>query len=220
MTCPHLYQELQKCRNRCIPSRESVASLTSGQKTILLSQINNAEMVDTQAEEITIKIQAGIVYKFMIRQDILLVSNDHATPYPESQKKIWDILLSLELASQTLIPHTTKQVADFLYRINPTKGKTSTTISHSASPFWKTFSEQIPKTEVRAVKTNHQRKIHCQKCECATPLSTSKLELYFMKCHWSIIANTIRFTAYKHYFSLIKSCRYFRDSMQKLCVLK
>jgi len=67
-----------------------VASLTSGQKTILLSQINNAEMVDTQAEEITIKIQAGIVYKFMIRQDILLVSNDHATPYPESQKKKYE----------------------------------------------------------------------------------------------------------------------------------
>jgi hypothetical protein len=89
MTCPHLYQELQKCINRCIPSRESVASLTSGQKTILLSQINNAEMVDTQAE-ITIKIQAFIVYKFMIRQDILLVSNDHTTPYPESRKKKYE----------------------------------------------------------------------------------------------------------------------------------
>jgi len=90
MTCPQLYQELQKCRNRCIPSRESVASLTSGQKTILLSQIHNAEMVDTQAEEITIKIQAVIVYKFMIRQDILLISNDHTTPYPESQKKKYE----------------------------------------------------------------------------------------------------------------------------------
>jgi hypothetical protein len=64
----------------------------------------------------------------MIVQEILLVSNDHTTPYPESQKKMWDILLFLELASQTLTSHTTKQVADFLYRINPTKGKTSTTI--------------------------------------------------------------------------------------------
>jgi len=64
-----------------------VAGLTSGQKTILLSQIN-AEMVDTHAEETMIKTQAAIVYKFMIRQDILLVSNDHTTPYPESQKKI------------------------------------------------------------------------------------------------------------------------------------
>ena len=67
-----------------------MASLTSGQKTILLSQIHNAEMVDTQAEEITIKIQAVIVYKFMIRQDILLISNDHTTPYPESQKKKYE----------------------------------------------------------------------------------------------------------------------------------
>ena len=87
------------------------------------------------------KTQAVIVYKFMMGQEILLVSNDHTTPYPESQKKIWDILLSLVLAPQTLTSHTIKQAANFLYRINPTKGKTSTTISHSASPFWKTFSE-------------------------------------------------------------------------------
>jgi hypothetical protein len=45
-------------------------------------------MVDTQAEEITVKNQAAIVYKFMRRQNILLVSNDHTTPYPESRKKI------------------------------------------------------------------------------------------------------------------------------------
>jgi hypothetical protein len=55
---------------------------------MLFSQINNAEMVDTQAEETTIKAQAIIVYKFMMVQEILLISNDHTTPYPESQKKM------------------------------------------------------------------------------------------------------------------------------------
>jgi hypothetical protein len=88
MMCLQLYQEPQKCRSRCIPNRESVAGLTSGQKTILLSIINNAEMVDTQTEETMIKTQAVIVFKFMIVQEILLVSNDHTTPYPESQKKM------------------------------------------------------------------------------------------------------------------------------------
>jgi len=143
MTCLQLYQEPQKCRTRCIPNRGSVAGLTSGQETILLSQMNNAEVVDTQTEETMIKTQAVVAYKFMMVQ-IFLVSNDHTTPYQESQKNIWDILLFLELASQTLTSHTTKQVADFLYWINPTKGKTSTIIPHFASPFWKTFSQQTP----------------------------------------------------------------------------
>ena len=123
-----------------------------------------------------IKTQAVIVHKFLMVQEIFLVSNDHTTPYQESQKKIRDILLFLELASHTLTSHTTKQVADFLYWINSTKGKTSTIICHSASPFWKTFSEQTPQQRSEAVKTNHQRKIHCQDCGCVTPLSTSKLE--------------------------------------------
>jgi hypothetical protein len=48
-----------------------------------------------------------------------------------TQEEIYDILLSLELASQTLTFHTTKQAENFLYRINPTKGMTSTTVSHS-----------------------------------------------------------------------------------------
>ena len=63
-----------------------MAGLIPGQKTILLSQINKAGMVDTQAEETMIKTQAVIVYKFMMVQ-ILLISNDHTTPYPESQKE-------------------------------------------------------------------------------------------------------------------------------------
>jgi hypothetical protein len=37
-------------------------------------------MVDTQAEETTIKTEAVIVHKFMMAQEILLVSNDHTTP--------------------------------------------------------------------------------------------------------------------------------------------
>ena len=95
MMCLQLYQELEKkSRSWCIPNRESVAGLIPGQKTILLSQINKAGMVDTQAEETMIKTQAVIVYKFMMVQ-ILLISNDHTTPYPEIRKKIWDILLFL-----------------------------------------------------------------------------------------------------------------------------
>jgi len=53
MTCLQLYQELQKSGR--IPKTESVAGCTSGQKAFLLSQINNAEMVGTQAEETMIK---------------------------------------------------------------------------------------------------------------------------------------------------------------------
>jgi len=53
MMCLQLYQELQKSRR--IPKTESVAGRTSGQKAILFSQINNGEMVDTQAEETMIK---------------------------------------------------------------------------------------------------------------------------------------------------------------------
>jgi hypothetical protein len=47
--------------------------------------INNAEMVDAQTEETMTKTQAVIVYKFTMVQEILLISNDHTTPYPESQ---------------------------------------------------------------------------------------------------------------------------------------
>ena len=101
-----------------------------------------------------VKTRAVIVYNDMMGQSILLVSN-HTIPQPNSENKIWDILLSLELASQTLTSHTTQQEANFLYRINPTKAKTSTTISHSASPVRKTFSEQIPqkRSEWRQDKT-------------------------------------------------------------------
>ena len=84
---PAIPRTAKKSRSRCIPNRESVAGLTSGQKTILLSQINKAGMVDTQAEETMITTQAVIVYKFMMVQ-ILLISNDHTTPYPEIRKKI------------------------------------------------------------------------------------------------------------------------------------
>lgn len=143
MTCLQLYQELQKCRSRRTPKTKSVAGHTAGQKAILFSQINNTVMVGTEVEETMIKSQAAIAYKFMIGQ-ILLISNDHTTPYTESQKKIWDILLSLELASQNLTSHTIKQVANFLYRINPPKARHPQQFPHSASPFWNTFSEQIP----------------------------------------------------------------------------
>ena len=44
-------------------------------------------MVDTQTEETMIKTQAVVAYKFMMVQ-IFLVSNDHTTPYQESQKNI------------------------------------------------------------------------------------------------------------------------------------
>ena len=54
---------------------------------MLFSQINNAEMVDAQIVETMTKTQAVIIYKFMTVQEILLISNDHPTPYPESQKK-------------------------------------------------------------------------------------------------------------------------------------
>jgi hypothetical protein len=37
-------------------------------------------MADTQAEETMIKTQAVMVYKFMMAQEILLISNDHTTP--------------------------------------------------------------------------------------------------------------------------------------------
>jgi hypothetical protein len=87
MTCLQLYQELQKCRSRRTPKTKSVAGNTSGQKAILFSQINNTVMVGTEVEETMIKTQAAIAYKFMIGQ-ILLISNDHTSPYSESQKKI------------------------------------------------------------------------------------------------------------------------------------
>jgi len=47
----------------------------------------NAEVVDTQTEETMIKTPAVIVYKFMMVQEIFLVSNDHTTPYQEARKK-------------------------------------------------------------------------------------------------------------------------------------
>ena len=41
-----------------------------------------------KGEETMIKTQAVIIYKLMMGQEILTVSNDHTTPYPQSQKTI------------------------------------------------------------------------------------------------------------------------------------
>jgi hypothetical protein len=112
-------------------------ALHQGKKINLLSQINNAEMVDTS----TIKTQSLPINSLQGSRSCwsAIITQLHTQKIIKKR----DILLSLELASQTLTSHTTKQVPNFLYRINLTKGKTSTTISHPTSPFWKTVSEHI-----------------------------------------------------------------------------
>jgi len=145
-----------------------------------------------KGEETMIKTQAVIIYKLMMGQEILTVSNDHTTPYPQSQKTIWDTLLSLELASQTLTSHTIKQVANFLYRINPTKGKTSTTISHPSSPFWKTFSEQILQNRSEG-------------SEGKSPEEDPLPGLWF--CHTTL---NIKFGTVFYEMSLVHHCKYYQ----------
>lgn len=82
----------------------------------------------------------------MMSQDILLVSNEHTTPYPKVRKKIWDILLSSELASQLLhliIPQNRPQISST--GLTPPKARHPQQFPTLLHPYGRHFLNKYPK---------------------------------------------------------------------------
>ena len=172
-------------------------------------------MVDTQAQETMIKNSSSHCLQIHDGAgDLIGQQWSHNSIPRKSEKNMRHSFIFRPSISNSYISYHKNRLQISSTGLTPPKARHPRQFPTLLHLSGRHFLNKYPKREVRAVKTNHQD------CGCATPLSTSKLELYFKKHHWSITANTIRFNAYKHNFSSIKSCSCFRDSTQKFCVPK